>query len=107
MTIEESGSAEQEGYYSRGQWHGGGSEEADDGESFDVVEIDDPAMTLSEWRRPDGGAAGLGELPFDEKKLCPPDALEEMTPDEQHFHEATGNEGASFDRTYRRAGLVL
>ena len=30
-----------------------------------------------------------------------------MTPDEQHFHEATGNEGASFERTYRRAGLVL
>ena len=28
-------------------------------------------------------------------------------PDEQHFHEATGNEGASFERTYSRAGLVL
>jgi len=27
--------------------------------------------------------------------------------DEQHFHEATGNEGASFERTYRRAAFVL
>jgi len=107
VSIEESGSAEQTGYYSRGRWRGGGEEEADDGESFDVVEVIDQSMTLSEWRRPDGKAAGLGELPFDEKELCPPDAFEDMTPDEQHFHEATGNEGASFERTYRRAGLVL
>ena len=31
----------------------------------------------------------------------------DLEPDEQHFHEATGNEGASFERAYRRAGLVL
>jgi hypothetical protein len=30
-----------------------------------------------------------------------------MEPDEEHFHEATGNEGASFDRTYSRAALVM
>src|SRR6185437_16508631 len=36
-----------------------------------------------------------------------PDAFDDLTPDEQHFHEASGNEGASFERTYRRAGLVL
>jgi len=30
-----------------------------------------------------------------------------MEPDEEHFQEATGNEGASFERTYRRAALVL
>src|ERR1700687_1653755 len=30
-----------------------------------------------------------------------------MDPDEEHFNEATGNEGASFERTYRRAALVL
>ena len=28
-------------------------------------------------------------------------------PDEQHFEEATGNEGASFERSYQRAALVL
>jgi predicted 2-oxoglutarate/Fe(II)-dependent dioxygenase YbiX len=107
MTIEESGIAEQTAYYSRGRWRGGGDEEADDGEEFDVVEVSDQSMTLSEWRQPDGSTAGIGDLPFDQKELCPPDAFEEMTPDEQHFHEATGNEGATFERTYRRAGLVL
>src|SRR5262249_18979983 len=39
--------------------------------------------------------------------ICPPDALDDMDPDEEHFREATGNEGASFERTYRRAALVL
>src|ERR1700726_507606 len=53
------------------------------------------------------GEAGFGNIPFTEHELCPPDAFESLTPDEQHFHEATGNEGASFERTYRRAGLVL
>ena len=30
-----------------------------------------------------------------------------MEPDEQQFQEATGNEGASFERSYQRAALVL
>jgi hypothetical protein len=65
------------------------------------------ALILSEWRRPDGREAGFGDFPFAEDELCPPDAFEDLAPDEEYFHEATGNEGASFERTYRRAGLVL
>lgn len=30
-----------------------------------------------------------------------------MEPDEQHLQEATGNEGASFERSYQRAALVM
>ena len=67
----------------------------------------DRALILSEWRRPDGGEAGFGDFPFAEDELCPPDAFDDLAPDEEHFHEATGNEGASFERTYRRAGFVL
>ena len=33
--------------------------------------------------------------------------IEDLTPDDEHFHDATGNEGASFERTYSRASLVL
>ena len=62
---------------------------------------------MTEWRRPDGGEAGFDDFPFAEDELCPPDAFEDLMPDEQHFHEATGNEGASFERTYSRAGFVL
>src|SRR5262249_38049225 len=44
---------------------------------------------------------------FTEDELCPGDAFDDLTPDEEHFQEATGNEGATFERTYSRAGLVL
>jgi hypothetical protein len=103
VAIEESGSAEHTGYYGRRR----GRHDEDDDEEFAVAEIFDRALILSEWRRPDDGTASFGELPFAEDELCPPGAFEDLTPDEQHFREATGNEGASFDRTYRRAGLVL
>ena len=46
-------------------------------------------------------------LPFSAHEFCPPGSLEDMEPDDVEFHEATGNEGASFDRTYRRAALVI
>ena len=44
---------------------------------------------------------------MEDQELAPPDACDDLAPDEEHFHEATGNEGASFERTYRRAALVL
>ena len=103
MSIEEGGIAEHTGYYGRRRWN---RDEEDDAE-FEVVEVCDRTLILSEWRRPDGNEAGFHGFPFDETELCPPDAFEDLTPDELHFHEATGNEGASFERTYRRAGLVL
>ncbi|MDP3767211.1 MAG: 2OG-Fe(II) oxygenase, partial [Dehalococcoidia bacterium] len=89
-----------------GRRHRSRDEEEED-EEFEVAEVIDRALILSEWRRPDGGEAGFDVFPFAEDELCPPDAFEDLTPDEQHFHEATGNEGASFERTYRRAGFVL
>ena len=103
VAIEESGSAEHTGYYGRRHW----SRDEDEDEEFEVAEVLDRALILSEWRRPDGGETGFDEFPFAEDELCSPDAFEDLTPDEQHFHEATGNEGASFERTYSRAGFVL
>ena len=104
VSITESGSAEHIGYYGsrRRRW----SDEEDE-EDFEVSEVHDRHETLSDWRRPDGSQPALGDLPFMEDELCPPDAFEDLEPDEQYFHEATGNEGASFERTYRRAALVL
>ena len=107
VSIEESGSAEPAPYYGRRRWRRDEEDDEDDAGEFEVAEIFEKALILSEWRRPDGGEAGFGDFPFAEDELCPPDAFEDLTPDEEHFHEATGNEGASFERTYRRAGLVL
>ena len=103
VTIEESGSAEYSGDWRRRRWHDDDDDEGD----FEVIEVNDHSETLSEWRRPDGADAGLGPLPFDATELSPPAAFDDLAPTEQSFHEATGNEGASFERTYRRAALVL
>jgi hypothetical protein len=102
LTVEESGAAEySESYGSRrGRW---GAEE----DEFEAGEVFDRYMTLSNWQRPDGSASVLGDIPVEMEEFSPPDACDDLAPDEEHFHEATGNEGASFERTYRRAALVL
>jgi predicted 2-oxoglutarate/Fe(II)-dependent dioxygenase YbiX len=73
----------------------------------ELVEVLDRWEHLTEWRRPGSDPVALGNIPIEDGEVSPPDALEEMEPDEEHFQEATGNEGASFERTYRRAALVL
>ncbi len=110
LRIEESGAAEHNGYSRtrwRGRYHDDDDSDDQNDDEFRVAEVFDRALTLSDWRRPDGGVMPLGTLPFSDGEVCPADALADMEPDEQHFHEATGNEGASFERGYQRAALVL
>jgi predicted 2-oxoglutarate/Fe(II)-dependent dioxygenase YbiX len=104
VSIEESGSAEYSGSY-RSRYRG--YDDDDDNDEFEVGEVTDRSELLTEWRRADREPVALGEIPIEEGEVSPPDALEDMEPDEEHFHEATGNAGASFERTYRRAALVL
>jgi hypothetical protein len=104
VSIEESGSAQYNGSY-RSRYRG--NDDDDDNDAFEVVEVIDRSELLTEWRRADREPVALGEIPIEEGEVSPPDALEDMQPDEEHFHEAAGNEGASFERTYRRAALVL
>ncbi|MEC5160055.1 MULTISPECIES: 2OG-Fe(II) oxygenase [unclassified Janthinobacterium] len=107
LVIEESGSAEYDGgddYYSRRR---GRYRDDDDPDNYSVAEIIERSASVSGWRDVDGNAPSFGDLPLQDMELCPPDVLDEADPDEQHFREATGNEGASFERSYRRAALVL
>jgi predicted 2-oxoglutarate/Fe(II)-dependent dioxygenase YbiX len=110
LRIEESGAAEHSDYarsrYSR-RYHDDDDEDEDDNDEFRVAEVFERSLTLSDWSRPDGAAVSLGTMPFIDSEVCPGDALADMDPDEQHFEEATGNEGASFERSYQRAALVL
>ena len=109
VSINESGSAENDGYYGsrRSRWNRWHDDDEDDDGDFEIVEVYDRSKTLTEWRRPDGNPTELGTNIFVETELCPPDAFDELEPDELHFQEATGNEGATFDRTYSRAALIL
>ena len=111
LNVWESGSAQYTGGYRR-RYGRSWRDEPDEGEhnddsEFEVIEVLDRGKSLSEWRRTDGEAAPLGKLPIHDGEVAPPDALDDMEPDEQHFREATGNEGASFERTYSRAALVI
>jgi len=103
LSIEESGGAEYTGDYHRRYRHGG----EDDDDDFEAGEVYEREESLSHWRHPAGGEAEMGELPISEDEISPPDALADLAPDEENFQEATGNEGASFERSYRRAALVL
>lgn len=104
LAIDENGSAEYgDDWYGRRRRYG---RDDDDGD-FEIGEIIDRSATLSGWRAPDGARLPLGELPLLDDELCPPDVFDGVEPDALHFSGATGNEGASFERSYRRAALVL
>jgi predicted 2-oxoglutarate/Fe(II)-dependent dioxygenase YbiX len=102
VSIEESGSADYNVSY-RSRYRGND----DDDDEFEAGEVFERFEYLTEWRRADREPVVLGAIPIEEGEVSPPDALEDMKPDEENFHEATGNAGASFERTYRRAALVL
>jgi hypothetical protein len=97
VTIGESGWAEHTG---GGYWH-------DDEDEFEIGEVLDSWRELHTWRLPDGSEPDMGSLPFDDAEVCPPNAFADKDDVEPDFEEATGNEGASFERTYQRAALVL
>ena len=100
ISIEEEGMAEQVGGYDRY------ARDEDDGE-FEVVEMNSRAATASHWRRPDGEPSPLTERPVKEEEFAPPVSFDDLEPDEEHFEEATGNAGATYERTYSRTPLVL
>ena len=105
LTLEESGSAVYSG--NGGGWGYDDEEEDDDDMDFEPHEVFDRRAVLSGWSSADGNRPGWGEIPFEAGELCPPDVFEDIEADDQSFREATGNEGASFDRSYHRGAFVL
>ena len=102
LTVEETCTAEYSDDY-RPRY--GRSDDEDEG--VEAGEVLDQSTALSHWQRPDGATLTFGEIPVEPEEFSPPDIRDSLTPDEEHFHEATGNEGATIERTYRRAALVL
>jgi predicted 2-oxoglutarate/Fe(II)-dependent dioxygenase YbiX len=98
VSVAESGNAE---YAGSGRYWEHDEDDFEEGEVFERTE------TVSEWRRPDGKQSNLPNLPFSEHEFCPPDAFSDIELDDVQFQEATGNAGASFERTYHCAALVI
>ena len=55
----------------------------------------------------DDRAVEFGSLPVEDGEILPAGALDSEAPDQQRLTEASGNEGASFERSYHRAALVI
>lgn len=105
VSIEESGTAEYYGGYSSNRY--GHHWSNDDSDDFEIDEVYDSSELITHWLSADGTEAEIDKLPFEAFELCPENAFESMEPDELEFEEATGNEGASFERSYRRSAIVI
>lgn len=113
--IEESGWAEHDGWGDRRRgrryWDDEDDEEEEndeeDQDGFAIGEVYDGHTFIDTWRDVADKPVAMGEVPLGDEEVLPAGALDGAKPDAQHFSEATGNEGASFERTYLRAAIVL
>jgi hypothetical protein len=113
--IEESGPAQPDyeagyGYGRRGRWRDYDDEDVEEdasSHSFEVIEVSDASRHIDQWVNPQDQPVAYGQLPLEEGEVLPAGALDDEDPDEQRLTEATGNEGASFERSYHRAALVF
>lgn len=76
-------------------------------EDFEILEVTNQAYYINGWVNLENQPTDLGELPIKEGEILPQGALENELPDEERLLESTGNEGASFERAYHRAALVI
>lgn len=109
VSITEAGPAEPDyDFYASGR-RGYCEEDGEDpaGTDYEVVEVSEAWQDITDWVSPEDRKSGFDRLPLAGDELLPEGALDEEKPDEDRLTEATGNEGASFERTYRRAALVF
>jgi hypothetical protein len=114
--IEESGAAQETCYdhnprRRRGRYYDYDDEqketEDESNDDFEVIDVFDARHYVAQWRDLRDQPAEFGEIPLEPGELLPDGALDDEKPDEQRYMEASGNEGASFERSYHRAALVL
>ena len=109
--IGESGAAEADYdtfYRSRSRYRSYEDEEDNDEDaSFTVASVDDFWQHIDEWRDSGDRVMEFGSIPLASGELLPAGALDREPPDEKRLTEASGNEGATYERSYHRAALVL
>lgn len=82
-------------------------EDDDEDAGFDALTVDDAWQYVDEWRDTDDRVVQFGRIPLASGELLPAGALDGEPPDEKRLTEASGNEGATYERSYHRAALVL
>jgi 2OG-Fe(II) oxygenase superfamily len=112
--IEENGPAEPDydsHAYGGSRWRQYDEDGMEDDEAssddFEAIEVSDGSRHIDQWVNTQDQPVAYGRLPLEEGEVLPAGALDDEAPDEQRLMEATGNEGASFERSYHRAALVI
>ena len=77
------------------------------GRSFPIEEVYYSSCLLEAWGEPDLTGSELPAIPLLSEEALPEGGLDDAEPDEQILFEASGNEGVSLERSYRRAAFVL
>ncbi len=72
-----------------------------------MVEVHDWSHTLNGLVAEDGGRVVLQGLPLLPEEALPQGAFDSVPPDRETLFEASGNEGATIERVYRRAALIV
>ena len=94
--IEEYGTAEYAGSPDGWGWDG------DDDADWEMGDVDDCQQWLDGWVQPEGDQPPFGRVELQPEELLPRGALDDVPPDDQWVHEASGNAGVSVERAYRR-----
>lgn len=76
-------------------------------DSFEIIDRQKTSLQVDGWVNTSGRLMEFGQLPMGERELLPAGALDREPPDEQRLMEATGNEGATYERAYHRAAVLL
>lgn len=103
LTATETGWAE---YADRPRWRRQRYED-EDAAMFEIAGAEGVSLELSAW---DGGAAGPivpDGFPLAAEEIAAEDFLASIDEGAVAFHEATGNEGVTYERTYARAALIF
>lgn len=82
-------------------------EEEVSSESYEAVEVSDWSHFIDQWMDTQDQSLAYGAVPLLGGEVLPDGALDGEEPDEQRLTEATGNAGASYERSYHRAALVV
>ena len=103
LHVEESGSVRYlgGGYFDEWGRDGGATEDVE------MDEVFDGRYWLDGWASADGTRSDLGEMSLRDGETLPAGALDDAVPDREWLEEASGNEGATLERAYRVAALVI
>ncbi len=74
-------------------------------DDYDLDDLYEEELTAHGLVSPSGKT--IKELSLNKDAVMPEDVFEDAEPDEEEFEEATGNEGATVDKMYQHAALLM